>query len=78
MCASELNNIIFFSCPDCEDGQMRRSRFGNLTNYFKCTQCNAEIHLSEKTMKFMILPFKLPNIPPNFSLKNSNSSISPS
>lgn len=43
-----------FSCPDCDNGIMRKMKGGALPETFKCSLCYSEIIISRKTMKYLI------------------------
>ena len=67
-----MNNIgienIFFSCPDCETGRMRKVKLGYLKHFFKCNECETGLLASSKLMKLLSLPYlskasKTVNIP---------------
>jgi predicted RNA-binding Zn-ribbon protein involved in translation (DUF1610 family) len=56
-----MNNIVFekiyFSCPDCETGRMRKQKLGQLENYFKCNECETGLLAPLKLMKLLTLPY---------------------
>ncbi len=56
-----MNNFgienIYFSCPDCETGRMRKVKFGQLEHFFKCNECETDLLASSKLMKLLSLPY---------------------
>ena len=56
-----MNNVgienIYFSCPDCETGRMRKEKLGQLEHFFKCNECETGLLASSKLMKLLSHPY---------------------